>query len=139
MVKPKIKGMLKVLVLATIIREGKTHGYEVYKNLSKIRGEWWKPSIGTIYRVLNEMVSEGLISREEEKLGKRMIAYYTPTEAGIREFTVRSRVFLERTCLGLDLLTTTYKSLRRRGIADKSLESYLKKIYMLLSRFYEEA
>ena len=131
----RAKGMLKALMLGIVIQEGRVHGYRVYKRLMGFGAGRWRPSIGTIYRTLCEMVEEGLLEREEEARGGRVVAYYTPTERGIGEFLERSRVFLERMELGLSLLTATLKRLRSLGVADRVVEERMKNLYDLLQEY----
>ncbi len=98
------KGYLKTLITGIVIGKGRVHGYEIYRELVRISGEHWKPSIGTIYRLLGEMVEEGCLSKEETVIGHRRIIYYTPTEKGINEFLRISREFLDRVKIGLNLI-----------------------------------
>ncbi len=135
MVKGRAKGMLKALMLGIAIQEGRVHGYMVYKRLVGFGGGRWRPSIGTIYRMLNEMVEEGLLERRVEARGRRSVAYYTPTERGVSEFLERSRTFLERVQTGLSLLTATLKRLRSMGVVDVEVEERVKKLHRLLGDY----
>ncbi len=78
-------GILKMVILAIVLNKGKVHGYEIYKTIESFAYGAWKPSQGTIYRVLNEMVEERLLDKEVTE-DRRQIAYYTITEQGIRIF-----------------------------------------------------
>ena len=132
----KAKGMLKAFMLGIIIQKGRVHGYEIYKNLIDLGKNKWRPSIGTIYRMLNEMVKEGLIEKQEIIEGKRTVIYYRPTQQGIIEFVVRSKLFLEKVYLGLSLLTATLQELKKAGMLDEELEQKVRKILELLKKYF---
>lgn len=132
----KAKGMLKAFMLGIIIQKGRVHGYEIYKDLIDLGKNKWRPSIGTIYRMLNEMVKEGLIEKQEIIEGKRTVIYYRPTQQGIIEFVVRSKLFLEKVYLGLSLLTATLQELKKVGMSDEELEQKVRKILELLKKYF---
>jgi len=132
----KAKGMLKAFMLGIIIQKGRVHGYEIYKDLIDLGKNKWRPSIGTIYRMLNEMVKEGLIEKQEIIEGKRTVIYYRPTQQGIIEFVVRSKLFLEKVYLGLSLLTATLQELKKAGMTDEELEQKVRKILELLKKYF---
>lgn len=129
------KGVLRMLILGIIILRGRTHGYEVFKELrrlAELAGCKWNPSLGTIYRFLNEMVDEGLIIKTEITKGKRSIACYEPTEKGVEEFIKAGRVFLNKMYISLKLLITIFHKLRARGRDVEDLECLLTRIQKLL-------
>ena len=88
-------GVLKMVILSMVLSRGKAHGYEVYKTLENLACGAWRPSQGTLYRVLNEMVDEGLL-RKEVVENRRRIAYYTATEKGIGIFLEMLREFIAK-------------------------------------------
>lgn len=55
--------VIKYLVLASLVSRGELHGYALYKEILYHVEQVWRPSIGTFYRVLSEMVKSGLIER----------------------------------------------------------------------------
>ncbi len=58
------RGTLRDLVLRVLI-EGPAHGYDIMKRVTDMtRGEW-KPSAGTLYPLLNQLVEEGYIEIAE--------------------------------------------------------------------------
>ncbi|MHC1601295.1 MAG: PadR family transcriptional regulator [Candidatus Nezhaarchaeales archaeon] len=79
---------LRVLTLAILINEKELHGYSIYKKILYHTHMKWKPSIGTIYRILNEMVQEGLVTKRAEK---RRYSYAI-THEGIEYFIENSRI-----------------------------------------------
>jgi len=78
-------GVLRMVILAIVLSKGRVHGYEIYKTIEGFAYGAWRPSQGTIYRVLNEMVEEGLLDKEVTE-DRRQVAYYAITERGIRTF-----------------------------------------------------
>ncbi len=78
---------MRVLILAILIEEGRIHGYSLHKRILHYTHMRWKPSIGTIYRTLNEMVGEGLIIKSTE--GRRH--HYTITQKGVEYFIKYSK------------------------------------------------
>ncbi len=79
---------LRILILAILINERKLHGYSLYKKILYHTHMKWKPSIGTIYRTLNEMVKEELISKHTEN---RRYDYII-TSKGVEYFIENLRV-----------------------------------------------
>ena len=112
----KALAILKQAIIAVIIREKKIHGYGVYKELLHITRSRWRPSLGTIYRVLNEMVNEKLITRTMTRKGDRKIFYYSVTNEGLRYFIDRSKVIVERSAIALNMVTMALKTIRQYNI-----------------------
>lgn len=52
---------LRNLVLAILSNNDSAHGYVIYKRIEDAVGARWRPSIGTLYRVLARLRDEGLI------------------------------------------------------------------------------
>ena len=98
--------LLRVLILAILIKEGKLHGYLLYKKILQHTRMRWKPSIGTIYHTLNEMVKEGLVSKHAENRKYN----YVITSEGIEYFIKNSRT----------------PAIRMAGVLATILEAYLK-------------
>jgi len=111
----KSYGVLKMVVLSTVLKKGRAHGYEIYKTLENLAPSTWRPSQGTLYRVLNEMVEEGLLSKEVVE-NRRRIAYYTATEKGIEFFLESVREFLAKLSAVLPLTLEAFtKVVEERG------------------------
>ncbi len=126
------RGLLKLLIMTIIIRKKKIHGYGIYKELDELASGIWNPSIGTIYRVLNELVSKEYIRKEEVMQGNRRVVYYIPTEKGIEEFLKASDCILRKIRTGIELIVPTLKSLRERGVYTSSFDDVFERIYYLL-------
>lgn len=75
------KGVLKMLILEAL--ENKPmHAYEIIKSIEKKFNGVYKPSPGSIYPVLKQLIANGLIS-VEEKEGKKI---YLITEEGRQKY-----------------------------------------------------
>ncbi|MEM1644659.1 MAG: PadR family transcriptional regulator [Ignisphaera sp.] len=75
----KLRGILKYLILYTIMSLGKAHGYELRKFIADMFKLQYMPSNGVLYPLLHELESEGLLTSYTD--GKRKV--YTLTERGI--------------------------------------------------------
>ena len=58
-------GFLKLAILK-IVEEKPMHGYALMKEIERITGEDWKPSPGSVYPALQELVRDGLLMVHEE-------------------------------------------------------------------------
>ncbi|OYT40688.1 MAG: hypothetical protein B6U89_01205 [Desulfurococcales archaeon ex4484_58] len=126
------KGILKILLLSIIIKHQKIHGYRIYKELMDLSMDRWKPSIGTLYRLLNELAQENLVKKEETFSGNRRIVYYEATNAGVEEFLKVCDAFFERTIIGLDILLPTLMKLRKTGLVNEMIIDKVKSIEKLI-------
>ena len=68
-------GFLKLTVLK-LVSKGPTHGYALMKDIQRLTDEDWKPSPGSIYPALQELVSEGLVQVRTQ--GRRKVYEITP-------------------------------------------------------------
>lgn len=68
-------GFLK-LTLLKLVSRGPTHGYALMKEIEHLTEDDWKPSPGSIYPALQELVGDGLITSRSE--GRRKIYEITP-------------------------------------------------------------
>ena len=84
--------LLELLILAILTSEGNLHGYALYKRIMEITRMQWKPSIGTIYRLLNNMAERGLVSKNVENRKHS----YSITAKGLEYFTENSKIPLIR-------------------------------------------
>jgi len=126
--------LLKGIILASAIESEEIYGYEVYKKILKLTEGKWKPSLGTIYRILNELSEQGLLSRIEETKRQRPIIYYKITDKGIKEFLNIARAYLERISLGLTIVLDSLKKIKeQKGKLDPETENKLKKIHKKIS------
>jgi DNA-binding PadR family transcriptional regulator len=134
------RGIFRAKVLAIIIKHGEIHGYGIYKDLLEyIRDHPYitKPSLGTIYRLLNQLVLEGYVERKATSKDGRRIIYYRATSKGIEEFLRITESFLDRIMVGLALVVSTLKQLEERGIDTMSIRDKLYRIRKLLETMNE--
>lgn len=108
MVKKK-SPFLKLLVLALLITKGSMHGYAIYKEIIVHTKEKWRPSIGTIYRVLNEMYREGFLEKNVLKTSGRRVVQYTITDRGVQTFIDTSKHLLPKMSTILATFIEAYK------------------------------
>jgi DNA-binding PadR family transcriptional regulator len=50
----------------TVLRHGKKNGVEIMDSVDKVTFGMWRPSPGSLYPMLQKMVDEGLIKKDEE-------------------------------------------------------------------------
>jgi len=126
---------LEVLLLALLVKE-ETHGYALYKKILEHTSMEWKPSIGTIYRVLNDMASRKLVVK---KIVDRRIVY-SITEEGIREFINTSIKPLSRLTGILAILLEAYMEIAREKpcILGEPLIGNLRKLYSVLEKYKDK-
>ncbi len=133
--RSKKKCGMKILLLSIIIRHEKIHGYKIYKELLDIGMDEWNPSIGTLYRLLNELTGKGYIVAEEGYAGKRRIVYYMPTKKGIEEFLHVCEHFFEDGRIGMEILLPTLKKLKARNMVDPYIDGKARYLIKLLSDY----
>lgn len=127
----KRKGLLKVLMLGIIISRGEAHGYEIYRELVSNTQAKWRPSIGTIYRLLSEMEEEGLTVKKTIYRGRRRIVVYSPTSKGINEFLRVSDIFMDKVLHGTSIILEVVGALKNKNIAPETLKSIEEKLLRL--------
>ncbi len=83
--KPSIMGALRVVVILSIAVKGETYGYEIVKTIEAITRGYWRPSLGTIYRVIHELEANGVIECRSASDGRRVRRLCKLTERGVEE------------------------------------------------------
>jgi DNA-binding PadR family transcriptional regulator len=68
-------GFLK-LTLLTLVSKGPLHGYALMKRIERLTDEEWKPSPGSIYPALQELVQDGLVTCNAQ--GRKKVYAITP-------------------------------------------------------------
>lgn len=68
-------GFLKLTVLK-MVSKGPIHGYALMKEIERLTDEDWKPSPGSIYPALQELVADGLVTASPQ--GRRKLYEITP-------------------------------------------------------------
>ena len=136
--KKHLRSLLRIYILGIIIKNEKVHGYSIYKELleridESIYKKTGTPSIGTIYRILKELVEEGLVIKEERTKNGRKIIYYAPTKKGIEEFLSISKMFITKVIMGLSLVIDVVKTLDKKGYDIVDIFYDIKKINQITS------
>lgn len=80
-------GFLK-LTLLKLVSKGPIHGYALMKEIERITDEEWKPSPGSIYPALQELVQDGLVVSNAQ--GRRKIYEITPLGKETLEIALRN-------------------------------------------------
>ena len=127
---------LRVLILAILIKEGSLHGYSLYKRILYHTRMKWKPSIGTIYRTLNEMVKEEFIMKRAENRRRN----YTITSKGIDYFIKNSKAPLTKMAGVLATALEAYLKISSinpdmSGLLSKDLKERLKNLKKVLQKY----
>ncbi|MDD1748071.1 MAG: PadR family transcriptional regulator [Methanomassiliicoccales archaeon] len=79
-------GFLK-LTLLKLVSKSPVHGYALMKEIERITNEEWKPSPGSIYPALQELVEDGLITCALQ--GRRKVYEITPQGSDALEVALR--------------------------------------------------
>ncbi len=105
-------GLLRFLILAHALIHGRTYGYGVLREVLQLSNGAWRPSVGTIYKVISELVSEGLLREVgKERCKGRQVVYYELTDAGFKELRWMADWLILRISTGVKFLTLLYASL----------------------------
>jgi PadR family transcriptional regulator len=105
------------LVLAALAQED-LHGYGIMKAVERLSGGRMRLALGTLYGVLDRLVTKGVIeAAREERQGGRLRRYYHLTEPGADDLQ-------EETELQAQLIEVTRKNLEfRKPSVAKPLEA----------------
>ncbi|MCC6033257.1 MAG: PadR family transcriptional regulator [Desulfurococcaceae archaeon] len=128
MVKRRRTQVLRHLVLAVLATNPRLHGYGIYKRIIYITQSVWKPSIGTLYRTLNEMVNEGLI-RKSSSDSRRL--QYEITSAGLECFVRETLPHATKSAGILAEFLEAYKGIRDKGGLPKLPDELVERLYRL--------
>jgi len=126
---------LELLVLALLINEGEMHGYALRKKIISVTREHWNPSIGTIYRLLNNMSEKGLVDKSAR--GRRQV--YTITQKGVEYFAKISRSIITRRVGVLTELLKAYSTLAAESpnLIGGHMEENIKALKKVLDNMWE--
>jgi DNA-binding PadR family transcriptional regulator len=86
---PDIRGG-NCLFLLWLIKRQEVHGYQIIKILGE---EGMRIGAGRLYPVLNNMLSDGVISQKEKRDGKRVRKVYVITPKGRKVLKAGKRLF----------------------------------------------
>ncbi len=119
-------GLLKFLVLSHALIHGRVYGYGVLKEIVNLSGGSWRPSVGTIYKVISELVSEGLLREERKDVRRgRQVVYYVITREGVEELRRWADWILKRVATGVKFLIMLYSRLAEEGlVSDETIKTF---------------
>ncbi|MEM0347673.1 MAG: PadR family transcriptional regulator [Zestosphaera sp.] len=112
MVKRRRTQVLRHLILAVLATNPQLHGYGIYKRIVYVTQSVWRPSIGTLYRTLNDMVNEGLITKNSSD-SRRL--RYEITSTGLEIFLKETLPHATKSAGILTEFLEAYKEIRKRG------------------------
>ncbi len=99
--RPYWNGMIKMCLsrffILRVLCEHPMHGYEIAKTVESLTEGCCSPTEGTLYPVLREFESGGLVRAEEQSVGGRSRKVYTLTEKGREAFSVAVEAWNEVT------------------------------------------
>jgi DNA-binding PadR family transcriptional regulator len=80
--KELLKGTLSAIVLNLLAENGKMYGYEISQKVKDLSDGKILLKDGSLYPALQKMAKDGLLSVEEQHIGKRVRKYYYLTSKG---------------------------------------------------------
>ncbi len=80
--KELLKGTLSVMILNLLSENGRMYGYEIFQQVKERSDGKILLKDGSLYPALQKMRKDGLLSCEEEYIGKRVRKYYLLTPEG---------------------------------------------------------
>lgn len=84
-----LKGTLTAIILNLLAENGKMYGYEIFQRVKEQSDGKILLKDGSLYPALQKMTKDGLLSFQEEAIGKRVRKYYFLTTEGESEKTRR--------------------------------------------------
>ena len=80
--KELLKGTLSAIILNLIAENGKMYGYQIFQRVKELSDDKILLKDGSLYPTLQKLTKDGLLSYEEQHIGKRVRKYYTLTSKG---------------------------------------------------------
>ena len=80
--KELLKGTLSSIILTILSEQGRMYGYEIFQKVKELSDEKILLKDGSLYPALQKLSKDGLLSYEEEYIGKRLRKYYYLTPKG---------------------------------------------------------
>lgn len=139
------KGLLRPYIIF-ILNEKPMHGYELIGCISK-KTRFWKPSPGTVYPLLAEMVKNGIL--DKKKSDNKII--YSLTKEGRKIAKHVSRIRNEVRKRSVETITSILTEKELFSLHNKFIDKYYKgsksyntvksagKLFLLTSRFYAKS
>ena len=87
-------GTLYLLILKTLARQGRLHGYEIADSIQRTSDDVLQVEEGSLYPALQRMLIKGWVNAEwGVTAGNRRARYYRLTPAGRKQFAVEMSQF----------------------------------------------
>ena len=83
--KELLKGTLSAIILNLLATNEKMYGYEIFQRVKELSDGKILLKDGSLYPALQKMTKDGLLSYQEELVGKRVRKYYSLTTKGKSE------------------------------------------------------
>jgi len=80
--KELLKGTLSTIILSLLEENGKMYGYEIFQKVKELSDGKILLKDGSLYPTLQKLNKQGLLTHEEEYIGKRVRKYYLLTKKG---------------------------------------------------------
>lgn len=80
--KELLKGTLSIIILNLLSENDRMYGYEIFLKVKELSDGKILIKDGSLYPSLQKMTKDGLLSFEEEYIGKRLRKYYYLTPQG---------------------------------------------------------
>jgi DNA-binding PadR family transcriptional regulator len=80
--KELLKGTLSTIILSLLADNNKMYGYEIFQKVKELSDGKILLKDGSLYPTLQKLKKQGLLSHEEEYIGKRVRKYYYLTKKG---------------------------------------------------------
>lgn len=77
-----IKGTLKTIVLKLLADNKRMYGYEITQKVKELTLDKIQITEGALYPTLHALEDDGLVTTEQEFIGKRVRKYYTLSPSG---------------------------------------------------------
>lgn len=101
-----LKGTLTTLVLKILAENGRMYGYELTQLVKERTQGRIVLKEGSLYPMLHKLLDDGMITAEEEYIGKRVRRYYSITPTGSEKATEQVNYVLEFFDMMQNLLLT---------------------------------
>lgn len=83
--KELLKGTLTAIILNILAENGRMYGYEISQKVKELSDGKILLKDGSLYPALQKLRKDGLLTCEEEYIGKRVRKYYLLTSEGEKE------------------------------------------------------
>jgi len=105
-----LKGTLKTIVLKLLEDNKKMYGYEITQRVKELTSDRIQLTEGALYPTLHALEAEGLLTTQNEYIGKRVRKYYSLSPTGkskTKEKVSELAEFMETMKLLLDIKVKT--------------------------------